>query len=76
MVLLYNRMDCCQDRLNGAEVWAGNHMCGRIMYRPNKQTYSVPCNGVKAKEVSVKLSTGNYLSLAEVQVFGKFQVFL
>ena len=50
-------------------------MCGRIMYRPNKQTYSVPCNGVKAKEVSVKLSTGNYLSLAEVQVFGKFRVY-
>ena len=49
-------------------------MCGKIMYIANKQTYSVPCNGVKANEVSVKLSTGNYLSLAEVQVFGEFQL--
>lgn len=71
MVLIYNRMDCCQNRINNAEVWADNTMCGRVMYEANKQTYSVACNGVKAKEVSVKLSTGDYLSLAEVQVFGK-----
>ena len=70
MVLVYNRMDCCQNRINGAEVWAGNHRCGRIMYEHNRQTYAIACNGVKAKVVSVKLSTGEYLSLAEVQVIG------
>ena len=72
MVLIYNRMDCCQERINEAEVWADKHICGKVFYEANRQTYSVSCNGVKASEVSVKLSTGNYLSLSEVQVFGKW----
>merc|ERR1711977_457340 len=31
-VKIYNRMDCCQNRINGAEVYAGEVLCGKIEF--------------------------------------------
>ena len=68
-MVVYNRIDCCQDRINGAEVWAGKELCGTINYRKNVNSYAISCQGVLASTVRVSLKKG-YLSLAEVQVFG------
>ena len=70
LVLVYNRMDCCHNRIHGATVYAGNKKCGTIHWAKGKHVYTIACNGIKAKTVTIKLPTGNYLSLAEVQVFG------
>ena len=54
-------------------MYAGKKKCGTIHWAKGKHVYTIACNGVKAKTVTIKLPTGNYLSLAEVQVFGKLQ---
>ena len=72
LVVVYNRIDCCQNRINGAIVWAGKHKCGTIHYRRNIKSYFINCNGVEASTVRVTLDK-EYLSLAEVQVFGGAQ---
>ena len=55
-------------------MWAGKHKCGAVHWVKGKHVYVIPCNGVQAKEVTVRLPTGNYLSLAEVQVFGEYRI--
>ena len=69
LVVIYNRMDCCVQRLNGALVYAGKEKCGTIRWRKNQHVYFVSCNGAKARFVKVTLAK-EYLQLAEVQVFG------
>ena len=68
--VVYNRVDCCHNRINGAVVYAGSHKCGTIKYIHRQHAYFIPCSGVKADNVKIVLK-GNYLQLAEVQVFGK-----
>ena len=72
LVVVYNRMDCCQNRINGAIVWAGKQKCGTINYRKNINSYFINCGGALADTVRITLDN-EYLSLAEVQVFGGAQ---
>ncbi len=71
---VYNRMDCCSYRLTGfkvviyngsSEVWTYTDTNGTP---PALTSISVP--NVDGDKVEVKLEATDYLSLAEVQVFG------
>ena len=71
LVVIYNRLDeCCMERINGAQVFAGSHKCGTVRYIPGQSVYWIDCDGAQADFVKV-LHTKNLLNLAEVQVFGK-----
>ena len=71
---IYNRTDACSERLSnytiylldedGNEVWS-NHQID--MPNPN---VSIPVTG-KGRYIKIQLDGENYLSLAEVQVYGK-----
>lgn len=74
-IMVYNRADCCSTRLsnfnviithNGKETWNQNHPGSA----KQKTTFAVPKN-VKGDKVKVQLQGSNYLSLAEVEVFGE-----
>lgn len=74
-ILIYNRLDCCKERLSNFEL--------NVFDYAHRLVKSVP-NGAKVKEkyehhfepqpigryVQVQLQQTDYLSLAEVQVFG------
>ena len=70
LVVIYLRTDCCGQRINGAVVYAASHKCGSVRYIPGHNVYYISCAGTEAKEVKIQTDT-NYLSLAEVQVFGE-----
>jgi len=67
-VKVYNRMDtCCDQRIDGATVWAGDHMCGTIVFDAAKVVYEFDCDGTEASTVSVALN-GEYLQVCEIEV--------
>ncbi len=85
-IRLWNRTDCCSDRLNNVDVFfSANDMTGRsnadLKADPNVGVRSIgvsriPSNidvlaGGQARYVRVQLSGTNFLQLAEVEVFGK-----
>jgi hypothetical protein len=51
------------------QVYAGRSYCGTIYYKSGQGTYVVPCQGKRASYVKI-VQPSNYLSLAEVEVFG------
>ena len=69
LVVIHNRMDCCQNRIDGAEVFVDNTRCGRVYYIPGRNIYYIPCNGASGRNVKITLAH-NYLHMAEVQVYG------
>lgn len=42
-VVIYNRQDCCQNRINGAEVWVGTTKCGTVVYAASVSMYKIQC---------------------------------
>ena len=72
LVVIYNRLDeCCDQRIDGAQVYAGSHKCGTIRFIEKHSVYYVDCGGVQADFVKV-MHPKELLNLAEVQVFGKW----
>ncbi|CAH1247890.1 Hypp8047 [Branchiostoma lanceolatum] len=77
-VVVYNRMDCCGDRLNGFKVHVGgstnvasNPLCGGVNRVSNGQeTITVSCQGRKGRYVGITLAHRQYLTLCEVMVYG------
>lgn len=69
LVVIHNRWDCCQNRINGAIVKVDKHVCGTVQYKSGVNTYPISCKGVKGRIVRIE-QPKNYLTLAEVQVFG------
>ena len=69
LVLLHNRWDCCQNRINGAEVYLDNYKCGYVEYYRGVAVYPINCGGKTGRVVKV-VQRHNFLTLAEVQVFG------
>lgn len=69
-VIIYNRLDCCQNRINGAEVWVGSTKCGSVVYTDTQQAaYRVKCPvGTEGTVVTVKAAAGQYLTLCEVKI--------
>ena len=69
LVLVHNRWDMGHKRLNGAVVWLDKHKCGKIDYAEGIAVYPINCGGKKGRIVKITQDK-NYLTLAEVQVFG------
>ncbi|XP_077127865.1 uncharacterized protein LOC143783346 [Ranitomeya variabilis] len=74
-VVLTNRMDCCKERLIGAEVRIGNSsdnnnpVCGTVR-NVTSATISFCCNGMVGRYVSVVIpGRSEYLALCEVEVY-------
>jgi len=67
-IILYNRMDCCQSRLDGVTVYVGDTLVGTVNYIDGQQSYEF----VNVEEFNNTItinSGGEALSLAEVEVF-------
>jgi hypothetical protein len=73
-IVIWNRTDCCMDRLSNfrvsvldgaTEIWGANYG----PYPSPSQSITLP-DGTAGDIVRVMLNGTNYLSLAEVQVFG------
>ncbi|XP_053885703.1 pentraxin fusion protein-like [Malaclemys terrapin pileata] len=79
-VKITNRGDCCEERLNGAEIRIGssperggrtNPRCAHIDSMGRGETHSFDCEGMQGQYVTVTIpGTEKYLTLCEVQVFG------
>jgi hypothetical protein len=87
-IVIWNRTDCCGSRLNDYWVFVSDtpflptDTPATLQFRagtfsshqtaaPNLST-TIVTSGAQGRYVRVQLSSGNYLSLAEVQVFGTF----
>uniref|UniRef100_A0A8C4SM91 Fucolectin tachylectin-4 pentraxin-1 domain-containing protein n=1 Tax=Erpetoichthys calabaricus TaxID=27687 RepID=A0A8C4SM91_ERPCA len=78
MVVVYNRADCCDTRLMGAQIRVGQASavtqqitCGTITTTYPGSVSSICCNGLQGRYVSVVLpNTSQPLTLCEVQVYG------
>jgi len=68
-VVVWNRVDCCRGRLNNFEVLANNRRCGKIGHAHRANT--VRCHNWHAHWIMVRHTGRNYLTLCEVQVYGK-----
>ena len=74
-ISIFNRTNCCMDRLNGVEVYVGNSPSNSpanytfISSLGANASYDLATN-VTGRYVFVRKSNSGYLSLAEVQVFG------
>ncbi|XP_040263665.1 uncharacterized protein LOC120979167 isoform X2 [Bufo bufo] len=80
-VAITNRRDCCQERINGAEIRIGNSAenggignprCGFVFRMNYGETLSFDCKGMEGRYVTVVIpDQKQYLTLCEVQVFGE-----
>ncbi|KAG2460161.1 PXN1 protein, partial [Polypterus senegalus] len=78
VVVVYNRLDCCDTRLMGAEVRVGEtpdvstHVkCGTIEATSPGSVHTICCNGKRGQFVSVVLpNQPQHLTLCEVEVYG------
>ena len=75
-VTVYNRGDCCGDRLNGFEVkvgddskWEKNAACGERNLISQGDSASVDCGGKKGQYVFVVVPRKATLNLCEVRLF-------
>ncbi|KAM4028689.1 uncharacterized protein ACNLHF_024000 [Anomaloglossus baeobatrachus] len=75
IVVITNRMDCCPERLMGAEVQVGNSpdnnnpVCGKVT-DVSSATLSFCCKGMEGQYVSVVIpGRSEYLSMCEVEVY-------
>uniref|UniRef100_A0A8C1S370 Fucolectin tachylectin-4 pentraxin-1 domain-containing protein n=1 Tax=Cyprinus carpio TaxID=7962 RepID=A0A8C1S370_CYPCA len=79
-VAITNRGDCCNTRINGAEIRIGNNssdlfsnpVCAVVSTIPAGATYSYSCNWMEGRYVTVNIpGTSRVLTLCEVEVYGK-----
>uniref|UniRef100_A0A8C4SLZ2 Uncharacterized LOC114666204 n=1 Tax=Erpetoichthys calabaricus TaxID=27687 RepID=A0A8C4SLZ2_ERPCA len=78
VVVVYNRQDCCDSRLKGAEVRVGaspdisKHVkCGVIETTSPGSVHTICCNGKRGQFVSIVLPNPDHLTLCEVEVYGE-----
>uniref|UniRef100_A0A673IYD1 Fucolectin tachylectin-4 pentraxin-1 domain-containing protein n=1 Tax=Sinocyclocheilus rhinocerous TaxID=307959 RepID=A0A673IYD1_9TELE len=77
-VTITNRPDCCESRINGAEIRVGNvssdvfsnPVCAVVSSIPAGATYSYSCRGMEGRYVIVNIpGTSKILTLCEVGVY-------
>lgn len=68
-VVIWNRADCCQSRLNNVRIMADGHHCGDIGHAHRVNT--INCHYRRGKHIYVKQRRHDYLTLCEVRVYGK-----
>jgi len=66
-VEVWNRKDCCSNRLEGVKVMVDRKKCGTLSGNKNMQTVTCQKEGKKIKLVHTR---PDYLTLCEVKVFG------
>lgn len=69
-VIVHNRLDCCSNRIDGAQVWietSGDYeLCGTISYEAGVSVIPIECG---MSGTGIKITNDNsYLTLCEVQV--------
>ena len=79
-VVIYNRKECCQDKIDGATVEAllieegedqvETVQCGKVHYRYGKNVYTIQCNSRPIANYIRINQTDNYLALCEVEIYG------
>ena len=69
LIVIHNRWDCCHNRIDGAIVKVDKKVCGTVHYKKGGSVYPITCGGTKGRIVRIE-QPKNYLTLAEVQVFG------
>jgi len=67
-VQIWNRSDCCQNRLRNVEVFVDNKKCGKLGTTHSVNT--INCNYKKGKIIMVRQTKSDYLTLCEVRVYG------
>merc|ERR1712003_408803 len=72
-VVIYNREDCCQDRIDGVKIYADGELCGKINYVEGQNVYKKSCSSDTteyriATNLRIEAAEGTYLTLCEVQV--------
>ncbi len=75
LIRVYNRQDCCQERLNdfnvilynylGQQVWEVDHL--QAAPNPNPTIIVVPL--IRASRVKIQKNSANYLDMGEVEVY-------
>ena len=75
-VHIWNRMDCCSERLNNAEIYVidggTEQLCGSLGTMSNIEKKVVQCDGKKGSKVQVKIDgSGKTLSICELEVIGR-----
>ena len=76
-VLIYNRLDCCSERLNNVQVKVGmkpdgkGHVCGGIKVAKDKRFLEVICKQAIIGRYVTVYNTASVLSLCEVEVMGE-----
>jgi len=68
-IQIYNRKDCCPERIEGMTVWVDEEQVGTVVYESGKTIYSFNDLSRFGEKVTVK-GGGSVLSLAEVEVYG------
>ena len=86
-IRIYNRVDCCQDRIDGATVWIGENLMGgnyegavnvgSVQYEHGKTPYIF--SGINKAGSYVEIQGGPItdrvkdkdINMAEVEVYGK-----
>ena len=68
-IVIWNRTDCCGERLANFYVTVSGSRVAHIKNPPNPSV-TIPLNNKKGRYVRIELAGKNYLSLAEVQVMG------
>lgn len=78
-VKLFNRTDCCQDRLNNFNIWVTSKLKEDMTtlvgpFAENEKKFDGPSKSFTNKKIGryvrIELNDRNYLNLAEVQVYG------
>jgi hypothetical protein len=67
-VQVWNRVDCCRERLHGVRVSVAGRQCGTLSSSTAVQT--VNCHNQKSNYVLIQQYRSNYLTLCEVKVYG------
>jgi hypothetical protein len=72
-VVIYNRRDCCQDRLIGATIHVNGELVATVPRAEDLTRFEFPDLNKTTKQVEIRGKEGNStaeaLSLAEVEVF-------
>ena len=69
-IWIRNRVDCCSERLNGAQVFVGDILCGTVEYNRLKFSYELVCGeGIVGDSVKI-VNDHSSLTLCEVKVYG------
>ncbi|XP_035674669.1 uncharacterized protein LOC118414613 isoform X2 [Branchiostoma floridae] len=77
-VVVFNRQECCQDRLDNFQVHVGdsptvasNPQCGgnNAVTEASPPDITVDCGGLRGRYVGILLPSPQYLTLCEVQVY-------